>query len=657
MKKRKWLAVSALVLCMGLSGVTPMTSQATEAGELQGSTIGEAISMEGSFEEDGESIVSASASSNIRNITFTYSDVRTPSNTRTFNGGDGKYHVIVYGGVGSCGNTNSALSSLSKLAAYMDLSQIEINVFDIKGDSSETINNLLTANNISTDIKVCKTQGDLNLFASCRQAANVSDKYMMPIIAYVNTNGDIVKATTGYATSDAIQKNIEAMGLKVDVESSYQVLNVTGTADYAAAYKVLELVNKDRAAGGLPALTMDPGLLESAMWRAAECSLYQSHTRPNGESCFSLDSKIYRENIALGYNTPEEVEAAWMKSTGHNANIMASDNKSVGIGVFYVNGVYYWVQCFGYADSVNATQPANSTRTYSLQTVQTLVDPYLKQSTLSLNKKGSTAQFEIWVTNQEYKYATVRIDASSYNWSSDNGNFVVDANGTVTAKQWGQANIFVVNKNNSNYNLLGNITLSTNATASNPGIYLAEVNKNQIIAGMTCKLSEPTDMEYTWYLSTDGTNWGCLQDWKENDEWLRWTPASFGDYFLKCIARVQGNPSCVIENTIPISFHPYIKDKCQMPYTGEGGGYLIGVETYDNPNQSYQYEMLILDCTLLAEGKDAWVYTTGKFTVTEGCAGWTVWQPQYGYYWTLFRVYDSNGNLLDQECYGFVNAY
>ena len=101
---------------------------------------------------------------------------------------------------------------------------------------------------------------------------------------------------------------------------------------------------------------------------------------------------------------------------------------------------------------------------------------------------------------------------------------------------------------------------------------------------------------------------------------------------------------------------PIIKGKCQMPYSGEQGtGYLIGVESYDNPGQKYQYEMLILDCTLLAQGKPAWTYTTGKFTVSQGNAGWCIWTPQYGYYWTLFRVYDENGVLIDEQCYGFEN--
>lgn len=99
-----------------------------------------------------------------------------------------------------------------------------------------------------------------------------------------------------------------------------------------------------------------------------------------------------------------------------------------------------------------------------------------------------------------------------------------------------------------------------------------------------------------------------------------------------------------------------IKGICQMPWWGEGGGYLIGIESYINPNQSYTYEMLILDCTLLAEGKDAWIYTTERCYVSEGNALWTIWQPQYGYYWTLFRVYDENGNIIGEECYGFANV-
>ena len=99
-----------------------------------------------------------------------------------------------------------------------------------------------------------------------------------------------------------------------------------------------------------------------------------------------------------------------------------------------------------------------------------------------------------------------------------------------------------------------------------------------------------------------------------------------------------------------------IKGICQMPYPG-GDGYLIGIETFENPNNQYRYEMLILDCSLLRDGKDAWIYTTNKCGAYNSNCLWTIWQPEYGYFWTLFRVYDIKGNLVDEKCYGFANAF
>ena len=125
---------------------------------------------------------------------------------------------------------------------------------------------------------------------------------------------------------------------------------------------------------------------------------------------------------------------------------------------------------------------------------------------------------------------------------------------------------------------------------------------------------------------------------------------------MVCQARVVGNENSLISEAAGVVYK-IIKNTCQVPYTGEGGGYLIGFETKGNPNQSYQYEVLILDCTLYAQGKDAWIYSTGKCGLSEGNTFWTIWQPKYGYYWTLFRVYDERGNLLDEECYGFANVY
>lgn len=190
------------------------------------------------------------------------------------------------------------------------------------------------------------------------------------------------------------------------------------------------------------------------------------------------------------------------------------------------------------------------------------------------------------------------------------------------------------------------------------GVYVTKMDRTGITAGLVTLQNDKSWYEYSWYACKGSTGkWFEIQGWKEGYEWINWTPEEYGDYIIVGKVRVKGDDSTIDTGYINISYHPQIKGKCQMPYTGEGGGYLIGVESYENPNQSYQYEMLVLDCTLLAEGKDAWIYTTGKCAVESGNALWTVWQPKYGYYWTLFRIYDKDGNMLDEECYGFVNAY
>ena len=163
-------------------------------------------------------------------------------------------------------------------------------------------------------------------------------------------------------------------------------------------------------------------------------------------------------------------------------------------------------------------------------------------------------------------------------------------------------------------------------------------------------------IDYCWYATKDdGKTWIRVTGWNQT-RFINWKPSEYGDYILVGKVRENGNDAGVIQKAVNFSFHPEIKGICQMPYTGPGGGYLMGVESFNNPGNSCSYEMLILDCTLLAQNKPAWVYTTGRCKTGGNCL-WTVWQPQYGYYWTLFRVYDGDGNLIDERCYPFVNAY
>lgn len=192
------------------------------------------------------------------------------------------------------------------------------------------------------------------------------------------------------------------------------------------------------------------------------------------------------------------------------------------------------------------------------------------------------------------------------------------------------------------------------------GIYLAEYGGERVTAGLVVETTQETDLEYRWQIYDYATGgWTVEQDWTLNNEWFFWYPPKTGAYLIHGEVRIPGQEESV---TSTIGYNHvseddiYIKGMCQMPYSGEGGGFLIGVETSKNPDQKLQYELLIMDCTLYAEGKPAWIWSSGKCSVSEGNAFWAIWQPQYGYYFTYFRVFDENGELLDDECYGFENV-
>ncbi len=123
---------------------------------------------------------------------------------------------------------------------------------------------------------------------------------------------------------------------------------VEGNYNYSYASEVLTLVNSERAKNGLQPLTMTQGLTDGAMLRAAETAVSFSHTRPNGEQCFTAFewTRTAGENIAYGQRSPAQVMNGWMNSSGHRANILNSSFTTIGIGCFEYGGTLYWAQAF-----------------------------------------------------------------------------------------------------------------------------------------------------------------------------------------------------------------------------------------------------------------------------------------------------------------------
>lgn len=115
----------------------------------------------------------------------------------------------------------------------------------------------------------------------------------------------------------------------------------------------LELVNEARAEEGLPALTLDPDLVEAAEIRARELSEYFSHTRPDGSQAYDVIKAcggIYfydGENIAKGGAISSTIQG-WMSSSGHRETIMGKKYQYYGAAAYRdENGSTFFVQLFG----------------------------------------------------------------------------------------------------------------------------------------------------------------------------------------------------------------------------------------------------------------------------------------------------------------------
>lgn len=145
----------------------------------------------------------------------------------------------------------------------------------------------------------------------------------------------------------------------VPTESETPPVPVTPTetpsvSDYAAEYEIVDLVNAERAKYGLNAVTLDTSLCKAASVRANEIVRSFSHTRPNGNTCFSVLGELgitYRgagENIAFGQPTAREVMTAWMNSEGHRANILNASFTRLGVGIVKNGSTVYWAQMFAY---------------------------------------------------------------------------------------------------------------------------------------------------------------------------------------------------------------------------------------------------------------------------------------------------------------------
>lgn len=119
---------------------------------------------------------------------------------------------------------------------------------------------------------------------------------------------------------------------------------------------IYKLTNQERIKNGLQALEICSACFQMAKEHSMDMSErgYFSHDRPEfpDRPAESFSQRAGRfglswgagENIAMGYPSAESTFNAWMNSSGHRANILRSEYRSIGVG--YHNG--YATQVFFY---------------------------------------------------------------------------------------------------------------------------------------------------------------------------------------------------------------------------------------------------------------------------------------------------------------------
>jgi uncharacterized protein YkwD len=161
----------------------------------------------------------------------------------------------------------------------------------------------------------------------------------------------ILRSGRGYvvATSDGTAARFTPEGMTVSRRDGTAAADRTATI----AWEIFTMVNEERAARGLGALTWDPQLATlAADWSA---SMAQRDTFEHRNLRVTLASPGYEgvyfglgENIVKGPGlTSNSSHTAWMRSDGHRKNVLQPGFDSIGVGVVCVNGQLWATQNFG----------------------------------------------------------------------------------------------------------------------------------------------------------------------------------------------------------------------------------------------------------------------------------------------------------------------
>lgn len=136
---------------------------------------------------------------------------------------------------------------------------------------------------------------------------------------------------------------------------------------------IIAATNSVRISHLLPPLSVSSQLTQAAQMKADDLVEYNywSHTSPQGVTGWDFIQKagynysIAGENLAQGFNSAENVMAAWMNSTSHRNNILSSSYCQIGVAVAQKGDRVVVVQIFACPQISNIRTLPNLTAIFS----------------------------------------------------------------------------------------------------------------------------------------------------------------------------------------------------------------------------------------------------------------------------------------------------
>jgi uncharacterized protein YkwD/DNA-directed RNA polymerase subunit RPC12/RpoP len=311
-------------------------------------------------------------------------------------------------------------------------------------------------------------------------------------------------------TTDAAVYTDDSSALAVvtlNNSSTIDTVLVSGTYWQDEARKLLDMVNEFRTGDdawywnsdnttktkveNLSKLTYDYQLEKVAMQRAIEIALSFSHTRPNGESCWTAyDDYGYSyyaagENIAAGYgsayNSAQDVFNGWAEENenysgqGHRRNMLSKNYSRMGCAGVKYNGVYYWVQEFsGSNQTITPTTANNSLTEMEVEILRSNITSIKLNagSTALTVEEGSSVSLPsvstlITCSSTWPKKASCEVTPQG-SWTSSNSSVAAISNSVVKGVRYGSTEVV--------YSALGS-SVSVEVTVNCAHSYTSSVTK------------------------------------------------------------------------------------------------------------------------------------------------------------------------------------